>query len=193
MEKFSSLHKNIDKEEKKKDNKTQVDYKGDYVRVINYEDNPITDQKDCVFCLPYFIEEKKILIREESIPSYKYKDGQEYHLSLIGGQVEEGETPEVAMLRELQEESGLVLDSKYKLSNEKPLFIQKGNSSKVYLYLFNLTSNDYEEVKIKGDGSDLEKKSKTLKLHTRYINKLNTSDIITDYLLTKFKIENNLL
>ena len=193
MEKFSSLHKNIDKEEKKKDNKTQVDYKGDYVRVINYENYSITDQKDCVFCLPYLIEENKILIREEYIPSYKYKDGQEYHLSLIGGQVEEGETAEEAMLRELQEESGLVLDSKYKLSHEKPLFIQKGNSSKVYLFLFNLTSNDYSEIRIKGDGSDLEKKSKTLKLHTKYLSKLNTSDVITDYLLTKFKIENNLL
>jgi 8-oxo-dGTP pyrophosphatase MutT (NUDIX family) len=190
MEKFSNLKP--DKEEKKEKN-TEVDYKGSYIKVIKYEEYDLIHQKDCVFCIPYFIEEKSILIREEYIPSYKYKDGQEYHLSLVGGQIEEGETPEVAMIRELQEEGGIVLDDKYKLSYEKPLFIQKGNTSKVYLFLFNLTSSDYEEIKIKGDGSKLENKSKTIKIHTKYLNKLNTSDVITDYLLNKFKIENNLL
>ena len=80
----------------------------------------------------------------------------------------------------------------YRLIPLKPLFISKGNSSMYYPFLINLAESDYQETKITPK-SKLERMSSTIKLDLKYINALNTSDLITDYLITKFKIENNLI
>jgi hypothetical protein len=50
-----------------------------------------------------------------------------------------------------------------------------------------LTERDYEEVVAKGDGSKIEEMSKSVKVDVRYLNSLNPSDLITDYMLMKFK------
>ena len=97
MEKFSRL-----KPEEKKVDDNKVAYKDKNLTVTKYEDWSIVTDRDVVVCIPYLIELNKIVLRQEYIPSYKYADGQELHICLVGGGIEKGETPEEAMLRELQ-------------------------------------------------------------------------------------------
>ena len=50
-----------------------------------------------------------------------------------------------------------------------------------------LTENDYHEIVIKGDGSRAESLSQTVKVDVKYLNSLNTSDVLTELMLIKFK------
>jgi hypothetical protein len=187
MERFSKLRP--DKLSSKEDD---IVYKDKYIQVINYDEWNIVKGLDCVFCIPYLIELNKIIIRQEYIPAYKYADGQEYHLSLVGGGIEAGESPEEAMLRELQEEAGIVLRDNFKIEFEKPLFMGKGSCNKYNICILTLNENDYHEIPIKGDGTKFEKMSQTAKIDLKYINSLNTSDILTEYVLDKFRKHVNL-
>jgi 8-oxo-dGTP pyrophosphatase MutT (NUDIX family) len=52
-------------------------------------------------------------------------DGQDYHVT-VGGGVETGESNDIAVLRELEEEAGIVVNEEYQLESLKPLFMSKG-------------------------------------------------------------------
>lgn len=182
MEKFSKIKSDTSNSDKEK-----VLYKDEYISLINYDDWVVLKEKDGIVCIPYLIETNQIIVRQEYIPSYKYADGQEYHLALVGGGIEQGETPETALLRELQEEAGLVLRDNFKIEFMKPLFVSKHASSKWHPCILTLTENDYHEIMVKGDGSKFEDMAKVAKIDIKYLNSLNTSDVITDYMLEKFK------
>lgn len=184
MDKFTKLEKNDFKPKSKKED---VLYKNDFVKLINFEDYTTLVQKDCVLAVPVLIEKNQLIIRKEYIPSYKYKTGQEYHLSFVGGSIEIGENPEEALLRELQEEAGLVLRDNFKIEFEKPLFIFKGSANQYHFSILYLTESDYHEVRPPTDGSKLEKMSVTSKIDLKYLDSLLPSDLITDYLIMKLK------
>lgn len=186
MEKFSKIKPKEYKNFFDRDNE-EVEYKDEYVKIVKYEDWSIIKDYDAVFCIPYLIEKNQFIIRQEYIPTFKYQDGQEYHLALVGGGIEDGETPEMALLREIQEEAGLVLRDTYKIDFETPLFKTKSSTGKYYLSIIPLNESDYYEVPIKGDGSKAEKLSQTVKLDLKYINNLNPSDILTQFMLLKLK------
>jgi hypothetical protein len=114
-------------------------------------------------------------------------DGQEMHLSCVGGGIEEGETPEEALFREIQEEAGLVIKDTYKIEFDAPLFLQKSSSIKMYSCIIPLTNNDFTEIPVRSDGSKVEKMSKTVSVDIKYVNSLIPSDIQTEYMLEKFK------
>jgi 8-oxo-dGTP pyrophosphatase MutT (NUDIX family) len=184
MEKFSSLKK---KNEFKESSKDKILYSDSHFKIIQYENWSIIKEKDVVVCIPYLIEKNQIILRYEYIPTFKYVNGQEYHVTLVGGNIELGETPNRAILRELEEEAGIVLREDFELEDMKPLFMNKGIANKYYPYILTLTERDYHEVIAKGDGSKEEKMSKCVKVDIKYINSLNTSDLITDYMLLKLK------
>ena len=188
MQKFSNLRP----EEESKFKKDDVLFKSGSMKVVKYEEWPIISDKDAVICIPYLTELNKFIIRQEYVPSYKYKEGQQNHLSCVGGSIEMGETPEEAMLRELQEEAGIVLRDGYQIEFDKPLFFMKGSSNKFYSAIIPLTENDYHEVVIKGDGSLLEKMSQTAKVDIKYINSMIPSDVVTEFMLMKLKSYLNL-
>jgi len=190
MDKFTSLKNKENREITKKDK--DIIFKDGFLSIVKKKDYLFVSEKDIAICVPFLIEQNKIIVRQEVIPAYEYADGAHEHLALVGGQIEQGESPEMAMLRELEEEAGIVLRDNYRLIPLKPLFISKGNSSMYYPFLINLAESDYQETKITPK-SKLERMSSTIKLDLKYINALNTSDLITDYLITKFKIENNLI
>ncbi len=190
MDKFSSLKP---KEVIDNDSKDKVIFSNDHLKIIQYEDWSIIKENDGAFCIPYLIEKNQIVIRNEYIPTFKYVDSQEYHITLVGGSIENGESPETAMLRELEEEAGIVLNENYRLELLKPLFISKGITQKLHLYIIPLNEREYTEITAVGDGSKAEKLSRTVKVDVKYINSLNTSDLVTDYMLMKVKEYMNLL
>lgn len=188
MDKFSKLKpKNVFD-----DSKEKTLFSKDNLKVIKVEDWNVVKEKDTVVCIPYLIETNQIILRYEYIPSFKYIDGQEYHVTVIAGSIEVGETTERALLRELEEEAGIVLREDFKLEDMKPLFVSKGSLNKYHPYILTLNERDYHEVIAKGDGSRAEKMSKSVKVDVKYINSLNTSDLITDYMLMKLKEHLNL-
>jgi 8-oxo-dGTP pyrophosphatase MutT (NUDIX family) len=187
MEKFSRLKPESNYKVNGNSKKQQVVYKDDYTEIVKYEDWTIQKGKDFVICIPVLIEQNKFVIREEYIPSYKLVEGQERHLACVGGHIEDGETPEAALLREIEEEAGLVIRDNMNIEFMKPMFVNKGSTVKCYPIILPLTESDYHEVEIRGDGSKVEKMSKTVFLDIKYANSLFSSDIITEYMLTKFK------
>ena len=183
MQQFSKLKP----KDEFKEPKDKVLYDDDYVKIIQYEDWSILKEKDLVVCIPYFIESNQFLIRYEYIPTFKYADGQEYHITVLSGSVERGEAIQTALLRELEEEAGIVLSDSYKIDEMKPLFITKCHVNKYHPFILPLNERDYHEVIAKGDGSRAEKLSRSVKIDVKNINSLNTSDLITDYMLMKLK------
>ncbi len=184
MEKFSKMRPKNDFDEPKDD----IKYEDGNLKIVNYEDWSIIKERDVVVCIPYLIESNQMVLRHEYIPTFKYVTGQEYHATLIGGGIETGETPQQSLIRELEEEAGIVLREDFQIEEElKPLFMTKGQTNRYYPFILPLNERDYHEVIAKTDGSKEEAKSKSVKVDIKYINSVNSSDLITDYMLIKLK------
>jgi 8-oxo-dGTP pyrophosphatase MutT (NUDIX family) len=183
MQQFSNLKPENEITPKKKNTL----FSNDYVSVIDYEDWSIIDESDMVVCIIYLIEQNQFILRNEYIPTFKYIDGQEYHITVLSGTVKKGESYKTALLREIEEEAGIVISPEFNIEFMKPLFVSKGNTAKYHPSIITLTERDYHEVIAKGDGSKAEKKSQTVKVDIKYINAVNPSDLITEYMITKFK------
>lgn len=174
------------------DPKDEILYDDDYLKIIKYEDWSVISERDLVVCIPYLIETNQFIMRHEYIPSFKYADGQEYHITIVCGGIEKGESPKTALTRELEEEAGIVLSENFNIEFMEPLFMTKGHSNKYHPCILTLTESDYHEVIAKGDGSKVEKLSKSAKIDIKYINSINTSDLISAYLIEKFKVYLNI-
>jgi len=183
MDKFSSMRSKTNKDQKKED----VIFSKGKLQLINYEDWTLIKHKDSIICIPILIETNQIVLRYEYIPTFKYVDGQEYHVTLIAGGIEEGEDPKTALLRELEEEAGIVVRENYEIEDMKPLYSSKGSVNKMYPFILPLNERDYKEVMARGDGSKAESLSKSVKVDIKHIDQINASDMMTEYMLLKVK------
>lgn len=175
-----------------------VVYKGDYINVIKQDNYEFVVEKDCVVCLIYMKDEGYILMRSEPVPSwqYKYKNNVQKlsgrFLTLISGTIENGETPQACLRRELYEEAGIVLNEFFQFEIQGPFFRSKGASAQYYLCLLDLSYNEYKLVTAPGDGSKQENLSKTVKISIADIDAIKVNDLISQYLINKLKTENNI-
>lgn len=183
MIKFSKIQKGV----KEKMPKHNILFDNNYLKIIDYEGWSILEERNISVGIIYFIEQNKFLLRYEYIPTFKYVEGSEYFITILSGGVEEGETAKDAFLREIEEEAGIVIEGNYSLEEFKPLYINKGHINKYFPFILTLTDSSFIEKIPQGDGSLAEEKSKCIVLDINKLEYIETSDLITDYMLLKFK------
>lgn len=195
MNKFSKILSGEKKLSEKPTDKSEIKYDG-YLKVIDYKDYEIVKEDDVVVVLPYLYDEAAIIMRSEYVPTYQYfyKDYKEYKhvtnfLTVVSGTVKPGESLKNTVRRELYEETGIVLSSMYDFQIEKTVFMTKGNVGRYHICFLELKYNDFKITTPPTDGSKSKKLSKTLKIGLGDLESLKTHDLITEYMITKFKLE----
>jgi len=176
----------------------EIVYENDFMKVINYKDWTFVEESDRIVVLPYVKDEGFVFLRAEVIPTwnYKYKNtdlGKSSHfLTVISGTIENNETPEKTLRRELYEEAGIVLNQFYNFDITGPFFESKGNLSQFYICLMELNYSDYKLVAPTGDGSIDEKKSKTLRVSIADLDEIRINDMASKLLINMLKKDYNL-
>lgn len=184
MDKFTKIQKKENIEQKiTKD----VLYEKDWLKIKEKDNSMYLEESDSVCIIPFFIEQNRFFLRQELVPSYKVKDNANFHLTCISGTIEENEGVEACIKRELMEEAGIALKENYKVIILDSLFKSKTCSSKFIYAILPISEYEYTTVPIKGDGSTLEKKSKTVAIDVKNINRLQISDTITKLLIFELK------
>jgi len=146
---------------------------------------------DCVGVIP--IIKDKVVLRKEFCPPYftrdkNYsKDNPNLYNSIITGGIELNETSIQAGIREVKEESGIIIKD-YDVVNyiEVPIF--KNTFVRLHFYILNV--KDYIVEKPKGDGTLNEKKSKSYSISINdFISKeVEYKDSL--YVFAKEKLQN---
>lgn len=181
MEKFSKVKAEEVRPEEK------VLYSDDYTKLVEFEGWAVLEEPDNVVCIPFLVEYNQFIIRQEYIPSYKLDEGREFHITVLSGGIEDNESPEQALRRELEEEAGLVLRENFEMTFDRPIYKFKGSSSKYHVCILPLTESDYHEVIPGGDGSKAEDASKSVKVSLKHINAIIPADTITELMMFKLK------
>lgn len=181
MEKFTKQTKKV-QETAEENNKTL--WENDYLRVFETEGWTAVEEKDMVVTIPYLVEYNQVVLRLEDIPPFKTKFPEmEHFVTCVSGSMEKGETPKQTLLREVKEETGIVIKEDFDVEFARPLFASKGNTAQYHICILPLYEKDYYEVIPEGDGSESEAKSKNVKLDVKFLNQVTTNDLITTHLL----------
>lgn len=169
-------------------------FNGNYLDIIKYKDTEILKVRDKIAVIPYFRDEATFLMRSEYTPSYQYKNRDNSalrkitnYLTVITGTIEDNESPEQTIRRELYEEAGIVLNNLYQFEIEGPFFVQKYSTGQMYICLLELPVNSYRQIKPPTDGSKLEKLSKCVRISVGDVNQIVNNDLITKHLITLLK------
>lgn len=169
-------------------------FNGNYLDIIKYKDTEILKVRDKIAVIPYFKDEATFLMRSEYTPSYQYKNRDNSalrkitnYLTVITGTIEDNESPEQTIRRELYEEAGIVLNNLYQFEIEGPFFVQKYSTGQMYICLLELPVNSYRQIKPPTDGSKLEKLSKCVRISVGDVNQIVNNDLITKHLITLLK------
>jgi len=141
----------------------KVLWKGKHLTVVSPNKYPYEAvyEKNGVVCLPIITVKGKELfvIRKELCPPYMIHGGDQLFYTVLSGQIDGKDSPDDTLLREIREESGIVVKS-HKVLWSKPMPVCKTTSGVGNYYVLRIT--DFTIEKPTGDGGAYEKASKTL-------------------------------
>jgi hypothetical protein len=183
MDKFSN-YKKKDIKNNKKD--VEIIYDSDILKVIPYKDRDVYKTIDFVSILPYFIEDGCFFLQHKEVINYEYilKDTIDFRnikqFITVMKHPLINDNPTLSV-RHCLSNYGIILGDLYDLKPITTLFIDENQTGKYYLYLLELYSKDYRIIK--SDKNDI------VKIDFSNIDDLRVIDIVTDYLITKLKIE----
>lgn len=144
-------------------------WKGNWVSVVTPTDEnfdyEVIHEPDVVFVLPIIMKKGEVVIREEVCPPYMVKDENNFPFwyTVISGKIEEGESTQEAMLRELKEEAGIVIDPEEDLAfvwEHLDVPVCKSTDMRASLYILGI--EDYYQVTPAGDGTLYESQSRSV-------------------------------
>lgn len=196
MDKFTKVVKTQNTEVNNDEQNTV--YENDYMQVKVIDDYSFVIESDRIVVLPYVKDEGFVYLRSENIPpwTFKYKDQPlgktSQFLTVISGAIENGETPENTLRRELYEEAGIAINQFFDFNIEGPFFESKGNSSQFYICLMELNYTEFKILSAPGDGTKLESIAKTLRVSISDLDEIRINDMATKLLIDKLKHEYNL-
>lgn len=162
----------------------KVLWQGNFAKVISPKEHPYESfhEGNGVIVIP--IIDGKIGIRQEFCPSYlvKNKTSEKLYYTLITGMIDEEDlTPMHAALRELKEETGIVVKDYFPLYAIEDIPEAKSNTRHIGLYVLHI--KDFDKIKIEGDGTEYEAKSKTVWVSPSRLTYIVTHKKNIDFLL----------
>ena len=167
-----------------------VQWDGGHMQILKVEEWDVLQEKDMVIALPYITAYNQIMVRAEHVPPYTLRNpGQSKFMTVMSGQVEDGEEPLDALRRELTEECGIVLRDAYQPDKVAELMVFKGGTAKYHIYILPLKERDYTQVPIKGDGTQSEARSSCVYVPINKFKGLKAVDVVTAYVLEMFNKE----
>jgi 8-oxo-dGTP pyrophosphatase MutT (NUDIX family) len=137
---------------------------GDHISVISPDGAPYEAvyEPDAVHVIPVDVKTSEVFIRREVCPPYTVRDTSDYsHFrTIVSGGIDEGETPEEAAIREVNEELGIDLSkAEYELVPLTPQNIPFTKNTVSRVTLFALMLFSYKISDPDGDGTPYEELS----------------------------------
>jgi 8-oxo-dGTP pyrophosphatase MutT (NUDIX family) len=145
------------------------------------------DEPDMIIAIIYLSDTGEVMFRYEYVPTYKCRDSKEHYLTMLSGTMNKNEKPIQCLFREVLEETGMSLKPSVEAVEVNTLFVSKGCSAKYHIYFLEINSNDYDQVEAKGDGSDAEANSQSIRIPVSQIPHLEIEDTITGYCVEYLK------
>lgn len=175
MDKFTKYKKTSDQITDDED----IRYNDDYIKIIGTGDDMIIDSKDTVAILPYFFDESFVLLQHKTNPNYVYKlkNSHDYKdiKEFVGVIREPIEKEPILTVKQCMTRNGIILSDLYKIEPLAVFFKNEHQTSRYFLYLLELYTNDYRMIK--------NNESNIIRVDLGSIDDLRIVDLVTYYLI----------
>lgn len=157
-------------------------HKSDFFELVKFRDYEFIKGSPTIAVLPVLVADRKIILRKEFLPCWQYQEPhRQLFLTSVTGCVEEDETLDAAVLRELREETGVIVTGEYKVLRGRTMYIGKHSNMTVTPFILLLSQYSLETPT--GDGSVFEAKSDHMVVNLNEIDNYQVDDMVTNYLI----------
>lgn len=163
-------------------------YDAGHFQVIDINGYVGVQEPDMVVCIPYLIEQKKIMLRYENIPTFQIVNpGIDKYVNVMSTTIEKHETPSDALKRGLSHEFGIELKN-IQEQIFQPIFINKGTTARYHICILPLMEHNYQMLE-PGEVQKREMINSNILIGLHELKNVVIYDLITKYVVDIFKNE----
>lgn len=169
------------------DKKGDILFKTDIFEYVKYKDFEFIHPKsDSIYIIPLLLDQYCVLLMEEEIPSYQYKDEKPNtaYLTVMSAAIKEDEDIKGAIQRKLRDSLGVSIMNNKILDFEGPYKLNKDTAQNAYLCVAPLYNSEFVNMARKIDEFE-SGLNRIVKVSFDMIGKLEMSDILSKYLIDK--------